>query len=78
MPKYDLSDVKSVKLLITQETSQKIADLRHHFRSTGRQQDSLAYVCQEAVALLHSQVFSVAPRPSDSSHFLRTVSKEHS
>ena len=35
MPKYDLSDVKKVGLIISPETSQRIAELRAHF-DTGR------------------------------------------
>ncbi|MDC0303018.1 hypothetical protein OAL13_00175 [bacterium] len=76
MPRYDLSEMKAVKLLISPDTSQQIAELRSHFRSSGREQDSLAYVCAEAIALMHSQIFSVASRPADASHFTYTTPKE--
>ena len=75
MPKYDLSGMLAVKLLINDETSKKIADLRSHFRTTRKEQDSLAYVCQEAIALMHSQIFSQVPRPNDADYFLRTDAK---
>lgn len=76
MPKYDLSDIKKVGLILSPETSQRVADLRAHFRATRREQDSLAYVVEQAVFLLHQQIFSVAQRPDDADHFKQTDSKE--
>ena len=76
MPRFDLHESRTVKLIVTQETSHKIAELRAHFRDTGREQDSLAYVVDQAVALMHSEIFSVASRPADASHFTYTTPKD--
>ena len=76
MSKYDLTDIKKVGLILSPETSQRIAELRAHFRATGRKQDSLAYVVEQSVLLLHQQIFSVAQRPADAEHFKQTDSKE--
>ncbi len=75
MARFPLEGARTVKLIVTAETSQRIAELRAHFRDTGREQDSLAFCVQEAVALMHSQIFYVAPRPRDAEHFLKTDSK---
>ena len=75
MPRFDLEGARTVKLIVTAETSQRIAELRAHFRDTGREQDSLAYVVDQAVLSLHSSIFSVASRPNDANHFLKTDSK---
>ncbi len=75
MARFPLEGARTVKLIVTAETSQRIAELRANFRETGRAQDSLAYVVDQAILGLHSQIFSVQPRPTDAEHFLQTDSK---
>ena len=75
MHRFDLEGARTVKLIVTAETSQRIAELRAQVRKEGREQDSLSFVVDQAVLGLHSQIFSVQPRPADAEHFLQTDSK---
>ena len=76
MPQYDLDGYASIKLVISPETSEQIADLRAQYAKEGRKHNSLAKVVSDAVKLLHTDVFSMRSKPADADEFFYTDPKE--
>ena len=75
MARFDLDDYKTVKLAVSPDMSQKIAELRAEFYRSGCATSTLNYVVEEAIGLLHRECFSHVSPPVDADRFRRTAAK---
>jgi hypothetical protein len=68
--------VQNVRLLLTEETSELIAELRASYKEEGEAVASLSRVVENAVFSYHEKYFLSRSRPKNSAKFLSTQPKD--